>query len=112
VHIQTLNDVRRVFGDNIHTITYDNGSEFSAWKKTETILNATIYFADTYKSCQRGRNENANGLVRDYFPKGTDFKQITKQELREVEDILNNRSRKRYNWRNPFEQRRLVLASS
>jgi IS30 family transposase len=110
VHIQTLLDIRRVFGDTVETITYDNGTEFSAWKKTEIALGTTIYFADPYRSSQRGRNENANGLVRDYFPKGTDFKKISPKELQEVEDILNRRSRKRYNWRNPFEQRELVLA--
>jgi IS30 family transposase len=109
IHEQTLRDVRRVFGQDIHTITYDNGTEFSAWKKTEVDLGVEIYFADAYRSSQRGRNENANGLVRDYFPKGTDFKEISKQELQEVEDLLNRRSRKRYNWRNPFEQRKLVL---
>ena len=109
IHQQTLKDVRRVFGYGIHTITYDNGNEFATWKQTEVALRATVYFADPYRSSQRGRNENANGLVRDYYPKGYDFKKITEQELREVETILNNRSRKRYNWRNPFEQRELVL---
>ena len=113
IHKQTTKDITRVFGVPIKTITYDNGSEFSAWKKTEKkLLGTTIYFADPYKSCQRGRNENTNGLVRDYFPKGTDFKTITKRELQEVEDILNNRSRKRYNWRSPFEQRELVLGAT
>ncbi len=101
---QTARDIARVFG-SVHTITYDNGSEFSTWKLTERQLGATIYFADPYRSSQRGRNENVNGLVRDYFPKGTDFKQITDKELREVENILNKRSRKRYNWRSPFAQR-------
>lgn len=121
IHQQTTKDIVRVFGGGIHTITYDNGSEFSAWKLTESVLQsqatdkrvkAKIYFADPYRSSQRGRNENTNGLVRDYFPKGTDFKQITKQQVQAVEDILNNRSRKRYNWRNPIEQRKLVLANA
>lgn len=111
IYKQTLEDIHRVFGDAVNTITYDNGSEFSAWKKTEEKLGVAIYFAEPYKSCQRGRNENTNGLVRDYFPKGTDFKKISRQELQEVENILNSRSRKRYNWRNPFEQRELVLAN-
>jgi IS30 family transposase len=109
VHRQTLKDIRRVFGSSIHTITYDNGSEFSAWKKTEKDLGVDIYFADAYRSSQRGRNENCNGLVRDYYPKGTDFKKIQPLDLQEVEDILNNRSRKRYNWNSPLEQRELVL---
>ncbi len=111
IHNQTRADIIRVFGNGIHTITYDNGNEFAAWQRTEQKLGINIYFADSYRSSQRGRNENANGLVRDFYPKGTDFKRITKQELQEVEDILNNRSRKRYNWRSPIEQRRLILAN-
>lgn len=111
IHKQTIKDIQRVFGSTMHTITYDNGVEFATWKKTEAALKTLIYFADPYRSSQRGRNENCNGLVRDYFPKGTDFKEITDKELREVENILNNRSRKRYNWNNPFEQREHVLAN-
>lgn len=107
---QTTVDIARVFGNDTHTITYDNGTEFSAWEKTEVDTDTTIYFADPYRSSQRGRSENTNGLVRDYFPKGTDFKKITDQELREVEDILNNRSCKRYNWKSPFEQREYIKA--
>lgn len=112
IHRQTMQDVIRVFGSNVATITYDNGSEFAAWKRTEQALGLDIFFADAFRSSQRGRNENANGLVRDYYPKGYDFKLITPQELQEVENILNNRSRKRYNWRNPFEQRELILVST
>lgn len=112
VYKQTLKDIHRVFGNNIHTITYDNGSEFSAWKNTEKDLGVDIYFADAYRSSQRGRNENCNGLVRDYYPKGTNFKKITVSELMEVENILNNRSRKRYNWKSPLEQREYVLRNT
>lgn len=111
VYQQTTKDIRRVFGSSTHTITYDNGTEFCAWKKTEAALKTTVYFADPYRSSQRGRNENCNGLVRDYYPKGTDFKKISDQELKEVENILNNRSRKRYDWRSPFEQRKHVLGN-
>ena len=101
-----------MFGNGVHTITYDNGSEFATRKKTEAALGTMVFFADPYRSSQRGRNENANGLVQDYFPKGTDFKQITNHQLREVETILNNRTRKRYNWQSSVEQRRAVLAGS
>ncbi len=110
VYKQTAKDIERVFG-KAQTITYDNGSEFSAWKKTETKLKTNIYFADPYRSSQRGRNENFNGLVRQFFPKGTDFKKITKKQVREVEEILNNRLRKRYNWHSPIEQRQIILAN-
>lgn len=118
IHRQTVADITRVFGATARTITYDNGSEFAAWRLTEQSLQARaddtrvkvkIYFADPYRSSQRGRNENTNGLVRDYFPKGTDFKKITKRQVLDVENILNNRSRKRYDWRSPFEQRAHVL---
>lgn len=120
IHQQTIQDLQRVFGLSIHTITYDNGSEFTAWRQTERALsaasvdsnNVAVYFADSYRSSQRGRCENVNGLVRDFFPKGTDFKKLTKRQVQDVENILNNRSRKRYNWRNPFEQRDLVLGIS
>lgn len=117
IHKQTVGDLHRVFKEGVHTITYDNGSEFAAWRLTEKALSQSavdgddvaIYFADPYRSSQRGRNENVNGLVRDFFPKGTDFKTLTKQQVQDVENILNNRSRKRYNWRSPFEQRDHVL---
>ena len=71
-------DIERVFGkSNVATITYDNGAEFSSWRATEKTLAVDIYFADPYKSSQRGRNENFNGLIRDFYPKGTDFKKLT-----------------------------------
>lgn len=110
VYKQTQKDIKRVFS-KVHTITYDNGPEFSAWKKTEQELKTDIYFADPYKSSQRARNENFNGLVRQFFPKGTDFKKITKKQVRQVETILNNRLRKRYNWHSPIEQRQIILAN-
>jgi transposase, IS30 family len=94
---QTGHDVRRVFSNGTHTITYDNGSEFSAWQCTEADLDIDIYFADPYRSSQRGRNENLNGLVRDYFPKGTDFKKLHKKDILNIESLLNNRPRKRFN---------------
>lgn len=55
---------------------------------------------------------SGDGLVRDYFPEGADFKKITKQQVQEVEDTLNKRPRKRYNWKNPFKQRAHVLGIS
>lgn len=99
----TRRDIERIFNNTTETITYDNGNEFSAWELTEKKLAVDIYFADVYKSNQRGRNENANGLIRQYFPKGTDFKKITNQQVRYVENELNNRPRKRYNGLTPIE---------
>ena len=91
---QTKVDIERVFGkSNVATITYDNGVEFSSWRTTEKTLDVDIYFADPYKSSQRGRNENFNGLIRDFYPKGTDFKKLTAQCILDLENILNNRPR-------------------
>ena len=103
IHQQTIRDTTRVFGANIHTITYDNGSEFSAWQQTEKALNAHIYFADPYRSSQRGRSENVNGLVRDFVPKRTDFKKLHARDILTIESLLNNRPRKRFNGLTPIE---------
>lgn len=81
------------------TTTLDNGSEHI--KHTEFGIQA--YFADPYASWQRGGNENANMWVRYYFPKGTDFSTIDSEELRDVEWELNNRPRKRLNFKTPQE---------
>ena len=101
---QTEPDVSRVFGkDKVKTITYDNGVEFTFWKETERKTGAVIYFADPYTPYQRGRNENCNGLVRDFLPKGTDFKTLTVNDIIRIEFLLNNRPRKRLGGRTPKE---------
>jgi len=105
----SVRDVRRIFDNDTKTITYDNGIEFSNWQKLEKDLGVSIYFADPYKSCQRGRNENFNGLVRDFYPKGTDFKKISKSDIMRVESLLNNRPRKRFFGLTPLEMRELVM---
>ena len=99
---QTNLDITSVFG-KIKSITYDNGIEFSLWKITEKELNANIYFANPYHSWERGRNENANGLIRDFLPKGTDFKKLTKRDIVEITNLINNRPRKRLEWKTPLE---------
>ena len=79
------------------------GAEFSSWRATEKTLAVGIYFADPYKSSQRGRNENFNGLIRDFYPKGTDFKKLTAQCILDLENLLNNRLRKRLGDLTPLE---------
>ena len=98
----TGKDISRMFG-TAHTITYDNGNEFSTWQGTEKDTGAEVYFADTYHSCQRARNENLNGLVRDFIPKGTDFKKLTHGDILKVETILNTRPRVRLDGLTPME---------
>jgi transposase, IS30 family len=87
----------------IKTMTVDNGKEFADFKTLEKELNTKVYFAHPYCSCQRGTNENTNGLLRQYFPKGTDFNLISQKEIDKVVNILNNRPRKCLGYRTPAE---------
>lgn len=87
-----------------HTYTYDNGTELGrADEMLERKIGMTVYRAYPYHSWERGSNENWNGLVRDFFPKGTDFATITDEEVRQVERNLNHRPRKRLNYLTPHE---------
>lgn len=83
--------------------TLDNGSEHTSHKTLTDDLGMLTYFADPYSAWQRGGNENANLWIRYYFPKGTDFSSIDKEELKDVERELNNRPRKRLNYKTPRE---------
>jgi len=85
------------------TVTLDNGPENSDWKTIQDIINIDCYHAHPYCSGERGTNENTNGLIRDYYPKKTDFDMIIENEIRFVESELNNRPRKRLGWKTPLE---------
>jgi len=85
------------------TLTTDNGKEMQYWQELQQQTGIKVYFAHPYSSWERGANENVNGLVRWYFPKGTDFTQISEQEIRQVEYALNTRPRKRLGWKTPLE---------
>lgn len=93
---------------HIHTITSDNGREFADHEYVSKKLGITFYFADPYSSWQRGSNENLNGLIRQYFPKKTNFDQVTKDQVKKVENQLNRRPRKRYGFRSPLEEFNLL----
>jgi IS30 family transposase len=85
------------------TLTLDNGKEFAAFQQVEQATGLRVFFADPYCAWQRGANENTNGLLRRYYPKGTDFSQVTDDELAFVVHALNNRPRKCLGYRTPFE---------
>ena len=87
----------------IKTITSDNGVEFSKHLEIASKLNAMYYFADPYSSFQRGTNENANGLIRRSFPKGTDFNTITEKELQHAIYKINHLPRKIHNGKTAHE---------
>lgn len=85
----------------VKTITFDNGKEFARHGDCAAFLGAACYFARPYHSWERGLNEHTNGLVRQYFPKGTYFDTITCEEVQFVEDALNHRPRKILNFKMP-----------
>jgi IS30 family transposase len=87
----------------VHTLTADNGKEFSGHKKVAKELAADFYFAEPYCSWQRGLNEHTNGLVRQYFPKKTDLSKITAEQVQKVENLINNRPRAVLGFRTPTE---------
>ena len=85
------------------TLTADNGKEFAKHAKVSRKLKADFYFAKPYHSWERGLNEHTNGLVRQYFPKGTSFDMISNEDIIRVENLLNNRPRKILNFKTPIE---------
>ena len=89
------------FRKNVLTITTDNGIEFRNHKAIAKALGCTVYFADPYCSGQKGAVENANKILREYFPKGTDFRHVTQEELNRVQYQINERPRKKLNFSTP-----------
>lgn len=94
-------EFKRLDRSLLKSMTYDNGMEMSNHKWLTQQTGLDIYFAHPYSSWERGTNENTNGLIRRYFPKGTDFNSITEQQLKYVQDRLNNRPRKVLNYKSP-----------
>ena len=86
-----------------HSLTFDNGTEFARCHRLEKHLDLQLYFADPGCPYQRGTNENTNGLIRQYFPKGTDFRDITHSQVRAAEHQLNHRPRACLGFRTPHE---------
>lgn len=85
------------------SLTYDNGSEASKHEMLTQKLGMSVYFADPSSPWQRGSNENTNGLLREFLPKGSDLKCYTESDLAKIENLLNNRPRKVLNFETPFE---------
>lgn len=85
------------------SITADNGTEFHQYKTVEEATGTKFYFATPYHSWERGTNENTNGLIRQYLPKGTSMAKLTQAQCNLIASKLNSRPRKRLNWRTPEE---------
>jgi len=90
-------------GRIVDSITYDNGKEFYAHQKVNQAISCMSYFAKPYSSWERGQNENANGLLRQYFPKKTNLKDVSYVRVKVATDKLNSRPRKCLSYRTPFE---------
>jgi IS30 family transposase len=86
------------------TLTWDRGTEMARHARITAQTGIQVYFADPYKPWQRGSNENTNGLLREYLPKGTDLSVYTAEQLQAIEDELNDRPRKRFGYYTPREQ--------
>jgi IS30 family transposase len=87
----------------VRTVTFDNGSEFYHHQRLRDELGVATYFADPYAAYQRGTNENTNGLLRQYLPKGTSFKNLSQKQLDAVVEEINNRPRKTLGFLKPCE---------
>lgn len=94
---------RKLADLEVKTLTSDNGKEFAEHEEIAKKLKASFYFCHPYRSCERGLNENTNGLIRQYFPKKTEFDKITDEEIKIVEEKLNNRPRKTLGYQTPNE---------
>ena len=90
-------------GHTVRSISLDNGTEFAEFRLLEQNVGAPVYFAEPHKPWQRGTNENTNGLLRFFFPKGSDFRNLTQAQLDVVVDLLNDRPRKCLGWKSPRE---------
>lgn len=93
--------LKQYLSELVKTITTDNGKEFAEWEQIEKELNCEIYFCDTFCAWQKGSNENSNGLLREFFPKGYNLNRYTQVYIDKKVNLINNRPRKCNNWISP-----------
>lgn len=103
--------VKRLPKEICLSLTHDRGLEMAHHELFTKETNVQVYFADPYSPWQRGTNENTNGLIRQFFPKGTDFRMVSNRELKHVQRLLNERPRKVLNWRTPKESMQQLLTN-
>jgi len=97
-------DLLKPYKQFVHTITADNGKEFAEHEKIAKALDTSVYFAHPYSSWERALNENTNGLLRQYFPKGTDLRNINQSDVLTAVRRLNTRPRKTLNFKTPNQR--------
>ena len=88
----------------VKTITFDRGKEFAEYEKIEAALGCKTYFCDPYCAWQKGTNENTNGLLREFYPKGMDLFEVDPEELKKNLNLMNNRPRKCIKYKTPKEE--------
>lgn len=103
VHQKIRDRLKKLDQDQRQSVTFDNGTEFARCYRLEKHLNMKLYFAEPGCPYQRGTNENTNGLIRQYFPKGTDFRDISHHQIKQVENLLNHRPRACLDYQTPHE---------
>ena len=103
MHQKIKQRLKKLDDQRCRSITFDNGTEFARCHRLEKHLELKLYFADPGCPYQRGTNENTNGLIRQYFPKGTDFRDNSHCQVREAENKLNKLPRARLGFRTPNE---------
>jgi len=100
---QTIISLMEMLPRRSYTLTVDNGKEFASHESVAEKLRIKVYFADPYSAWQRGLNENTNGLIRQYVPKGSDVRILTDKQVKQIMDRLNNRPRKSLGFLTPNE---------
>ena len=85
------------------SMTYDQGREMASHKLFTNITGVKVYFAHPRSPWERGTNENTNGLIRQFFPKGTDFNKVSRYEVKKVQDLLNGRPRQSLDFKKPYQ---------
>ena len=100
---EAATDLLNPYEEQVCTITADNGQEFAHHEYIKEQLHTTVYFAHPYHSWERGLCENTNGLIRQYFPKGTSFEAISEEQVQVAMNRLNNRPRKTLGYKTPNE---------
>lgn len=101
---EAIIDLLTPISELVHTLTFDNGKEFAHHERISKKLNCQSFFAKPYHSWERGQNENANGLLRQYFPKNMELHEVCKKDVEIAVDKLNNRPRKCLNFKTPYEE--------
>lgn len=103
--VESINIIKQQFNNYFSkifkTITVDNGSEFSDWENLEKDCNTFIYYADPYSSYQRGTNENHNGMIRWFIPKGRPMEKYSIDKIKEIQNWMNNYPRKIFEYKTP-----------